>query len=452
MNADEKKCPDCAEMVKAEARKCKHCGYEFAPAPAPTPAAVPLSSPVSVPAVPMPIAPAIEESEVLDLLQALVEKSLVVYEREDNGSGRYRLLETVRQYGRDRLEELGEGEIGRDRHQAFFVVLAEEAEPQLTGAEQGMWLERLEVEHDNLRVALEWRSDEAVLRLAGALLRFWWVRCYFGEGRAWLGSALSSTEALGRTPMRAKALNGAGWLAWSQGDYALARTQFEEALALQREVGDKLGIADSLNGLGHVAKDQGDYVSARTLHEQSLALQRELGDKQGIAYSLLGLGIVAYLQGDYALTRTLSEEALAIRRELGDRRGIAATLNSLGNVASHQGDFVSARKLLEEALAIQRELGNRGGIANSLESLAVLTSAQGQAVRSVRLWGAAQALREAIGAPLSPSERIRYDQRLVETRSMMSEEAFIDAWEEGRVMTLEQALAYALEGSSGKPE
>jgi predicted ATPase len=308
----------------------------------------------------------IEDWEVLDLLTSLADKSLVVAEQSE-GQTRYRLLETVRQYARDRLRESGEGEAVQERHQAFFVVLAEETEPQLRGPEQQLWLERLETEHDNLRVALEWRGDEASLRLAGALERFWYVRGHFSEGRAWLGSAFSATAGLGRTAMRAKALNGAGALASSQGDYVSTRTLHEEALAIQRELGNRRGIANSLSGLGSVAKDQGDFALARTMYEEALALRRELGDRWGIAYSL--------------------------------------------------------------------------------ESFAALTSVQEQAQRAARLWGAAQALREAIGAPLAPSERIRYDQRLAETRSMMGEVAFAAACSEGRALSMEQAIDYALQDS-----
>jgi predicted ATPase/DNA-binding SARP family transcriptional activator len=489
--------------------------------------------------------------EILDLLASLVEKSLVVYEEPGthaagyprSGSrcagARHRLLETVRQYFSERLLESGEGDATRGRHLDYFLALAEAAEPQLTGAQQVEWLERLETEHDNLRAALAFsRSDvglrmsdlpssEMGLRLAGALWRFWSVRGYLTEGRDRLAQALASAPEASAS--RAKALEKAGSLAYrqadyraarslqeeslairrelgdragiaaslrnlglvaysqgdygvaralqeeslaigrelgnrrgiaaslnclgvliahQQGDYGAARLLYEASLAIRRELGDRVGIADSLRNLGSVAYQQGDYGAARSLFEESLQVRRELGDRLGIAGSLHDLGLVAYQQGDYGVARSLFEESLQVRRELGDRLGIAGSLHNLGLVAYSQGDYGVARSLYEESLAIRRELGDRGGIAAPLEALAALAcEGQGQPGAgevAAHLFGAAAALREAIGAPVPPSEQEAHNRQLRLAREMLGEEAFAAAWAEGRAMSLEDAVAFAL--------
>ena len=323
----------------------------------------------------------IEAWEVLDLLTSLVDKSLVVYE-EREGAARYRLLETVRQYGMERLAQSGDAEEVRGRHRDYFLGLAEAAEPQLAGPEQGMWLARLEVEHDNLRAALSWcgaeeEGAEAGLRLAGALCRFWDVRGYLGMGRTYLGEALEREGASGRTKERAKALNGAGNLAKNQGDYEAARLLHEESLAIRRELGDTRGVAVSLHNLGFVAEQQGDYEKARALHEECLVIRRELRDKRGIAHSLLHLGNAASYQGDPAAARTLYEESLAIARELGDTWGVATSLGNMGIMAQEQGNYEAGRLLHEESLAIRREMGDKQGIAWSLGNLGFVAEQQG---------------------------------------------------------------------------
>jgi predicted ATPase/DNA-binding SARP family transcriptional activator len=422
----------------------------------------------------------IAEGEVLNLLAGLVDKSLVLAETHGQAT-RYRLLETVRQYALERLEASAESQAVRGRHRDTFLALAEEANPELTGSQQAYWLSVLEEEHDNLRQALafcgeETAGDEKRLSLGAALFRFWNIRGHWSEGRERLTAALSRPGGQVHAKARADALNGVGVLALSQGDYAPARSLLEESLAIYRELGDAEGIAFSVNNLGRVACCQGDMASARSLFEESLAIYRELGDqgsvahvlsylghvdtcqgdyalarslleesltigrklgnKGSIAFSLSYLGIVAHEQRDYALAHILLEESLTIYRELGDKGGIARVLSNLGRAAYFEGDYDSARSLTEEILLLQRELGDRRGIANYLEMLALLACKQNRSQRSARLWGAVAVMYEALGLPLSEGEE--------QVRESLGEAAFSAAFEEGRAMTLEQALDYAL--------
>jgi non-specific serine/threonine protein kinase len=314
----------------------------------------------------------IEHRGVLDLLTSLADKSLVVPEEADTET-RYRLLETVRQYARDRLEDTGGSAAVRLRHRDYYLALAEEADPKLIGAEQAGWLRCLEGDHENLRAALECSLVETGsnggLRLCGALGRFWLMRGHLSEGREWCTRILCKAGADERTRERAYLLNAAGVLSNHQRDHPAARVLHEESLAIRRELGDRFGIATSLNSLGNVSLSQGEYLVARTLYEESLAIRRELGDRFGIATSLNNLGNAAINQGDYPVGKAQVEESLAIRRELGDLFGIAQSLSNLGYEALNRGDFLAATSLYEESLAIRRELGDRFGSAVSLSNL-----------------------------------------------------------------------------------
>jgi len=339
--------------------------------------------------------------EALDLLASLVEKSVVMAE-EREGETRYRLLETIREYAWERLRETEEETGWRDRHLQFFLGLAEAAEPNLNGAEQAQWLERLESEHDNLRAALSWCRQERSraemgLRLAGALWGFWKVRGHYSEGREHLQEALARNTVCSLASARARALQGAGVLSAEQGDYPVARTLLEESLAIRRKLEDRQGIASSLNNLGRVAYEQGDIPIARSLYEQSLALSRELGDRQGMAQALLNLAGTTRLQGDFATTRALCEEGLALSRELGDRQGMAQALINLGIMAKGQGDYAAARALYEQSLAITRELGDKSSIAITLNNLGNVVHAQGDSATANALYEESLSLRREIG-------------------------------------------------------
>ena len=384
-----------------------------------------------------------EEDEVLDLLTSLADKNLVAADPID-GDSRFRLVETVRQYAREKLLEDAGGEAVRERHLGHFVSLAEEAEPRLQEADQATWLSRLEQEHDNLRAALEWSlvstATDPGLRLCGALQRFWITRGHYTEGREWCARVLEAARAEAPALARAKALNCAGLLAYHQVDYAAARAQHEASLAIRRQLGDRRSVAVSLNNLGLVALDQGDLDSARSLHEESLAIARELGNRNGVARSLGNLGMVASEQHDFAAARALFEECRALMRELGDREGTAISLHSLGGVAYQQGDYDAACAHYRESLAILRELGHRGRIAYSLEELAAVFAALGRVRHAARLCGAAQRLREEVGAP-APSEDSVFAARIAAARKALGDDADFDrAWQEGRGLTLEQAL------------
>jgi len=391
--------------------------------------------------------------EVLDLLTALADKSLALAETRA-GAVRYRLLETVRQYARDRLLEQGGGQAWRDRHLAAFAALAKEAEPHLRGADQQPWMDRLETEHENLRAALTRAcapgADVAAgLALSDALFQFWYVRGYFGEARAWYESLLAA--APGTAPAaRAEALGGAGVMAWQQGDYAAARCAHESALAILRTMDDRAAVARSLLNVGIVDFEQGHYAAARARFEEGLAIRREVGKPQGVASALHNLAAVADAEGDHAAASRLFGESLEVYRALGDRWGTAISLANLGAVALRQGEPGAALWRHAESLAIRRDLGDRRGIAESLAGVATARAVLGDPLRAAALWGAAERQRDEIGAPLSPSERSEHDRDVAAARAAITDAAEFDlAWQEGRSLALELAIADALQPIGG---
>jgi non-specific serine/threonine protein kinase len=398
----------------------------------------------------------IEEEEVLDLLSHLVDKSLVVVQ-ERGGEARYRLLETVRQYGNEKLLESEAAEAIRRRHASFFLALAEEAEPKLKGAQSRLWLERLEIEFDNLRAALRWAADagevETLLRLAGALWWFWLRNGHLSEGRRWLEGALERVEATARTAARAKVLWGAGFLAFSQVSHPAARSRLEESAGICREIGDRRGLAYALSFLSLVMAHQGVPAEARPLAEEGVRLFREDGgDRWGLAIALTNMGVVAEAQADYELAIPLFEESATILRELGDRWPLSIPLRHLGIVAYRHGDHLRAEGLYKESLASLRELGEKWLISLCLEELAGVACAQGKHARAARLWGAEETICEAIGATVRALYRADYERGVAAARAGLGEKAFEAEWAQGRAMTLEGAIAYALDEPTTTPQ
>jgi non-specific serine/threonine protein kinase len=351
---------------------------------------------------------AFDADGVLELLLSLVDKSLVVaWTRRDNDT-RFRMLEPVRQYGRERLEESGGAEQVLERDARYYLALAERAEPELKGPRQEAWFERLETERGNLRTALSWalipadvqpeERAELGLRLTVTLWLFWNVHG-LGSERRWLETLLEDSGA--RSAARAKALDGAGWAAVGRGEYERAITMFEESLASFGELGDKSGAASSLAYLGMAVLRQGDSERVKALRDEAEALRWEPLDRRAISQLLSFLGAATWYEGDHHRAVALFEENLALSRELGDARGIAQTIGSLGIMAMGQGDPERAEALLKEALRPFWELKDKPGMAFSLLGLGGAASFQGQAARAARLWGAAEALRETIGLLIS---------------------------------------------------
>jgi predicted ATPase/DNA-binding CsgD family transcriptional regulator len=396
-----------------------------------------------------------EPDEVLDLLEHVIDKSLVVAEPGEEDALRYRLLETIQQYGMEKLAEFGEAGKVRRRHAEYYLALAEEAEPELSGSRQRIWLERLEAERDNFRADLSWalESGEANLglRLAGALGEFWHTHGPLSEGRRWLEMCLSGEDGASSPYARAKALNEAGWITVFQGE--AGTVLLEESLALFKELGDKAGIASALANLGQAAGLYGDIERVRALREEAEALRREPLDPRAILKLLQFLGAATYYEGDQARLVALTQENLALSRKLGDMRNVVTCLILLGMISLTQDDHEVAAPF-EEALRLSHNLGDELNVFYCLLGLAGVAGSRGEPARAARLWGAAEILQEASGIRPPPVHRSEYgyEDRIVATRSRLGDGKFQVAWSEGRAMAPEEAIEYALDSPQKSEE
>jgi predicted ATPase/DNA-binding CsgD family transcriptional regulator len=431
----------------------------------------------------------VEEREVLDLLSGLVEKSLVVARGSNERGVRYRLLEPVRQYAWEKLEQSGEAEAAKRAYGQYFLALAEEAEPELLGPRETRWYNRLEEEHDNIRAVLSWSLEganpELGLSLAGAIWWFWQRHGHLSEGLRWLDEGLAKGGGASAIT-RAKALGGIGWLAyghadldrmkesateglrlsteaglgshhralflqvlgqasWGEGDYERATKVAEESVNLSREANDMGVLANSLIELGTAFVWRvGGQERARAYYEEALAISRELGSASILRSCVNSLGLTYLLQRDIGRALPFFEEAAALCREAGDRALLPIVLNNLGWVALLGGDLDRAEALHKESLALSNELGSSLGFVLYLEGLACEAGAKGETERAGRLFGAAEAFHEAMGVGSWAAMHALAEPYLVEARSRLEEGAWTAAWEEGRTMSMEAAFEYAL--------
>jgi predicted ATPase len=427
------------------------------------------------------------EIDVFEGIASLVDKSLV-QQLEAQTESRFVILDTIREFGLERLCASQEESATRRAHSAYCVVLAEEFASQAADPANTGWIGAFEVEYNNFRTALEWLiqtgNAEWGLRLGAALFQFWETREYLTEGRGRLENLLKLEGAKTRNNTRARVLFCAGVLAGEQGDYQSARAFVEESFDISREMNDRRGVGIALNALAAHARDQGDLAGSRLLFEQNLAVWREIDDRVVVARSLSNLANVVKAQGDYTLARSLFEECLSIFRELGDRTGMAWSLNYQGDVAREQGDTAVARALYEEALAIFRqlgdkwgtagcladlgnlaneqrdydtsrslytesmklfqELGQKRGIARLLDCFACTAATQSKPERSLRLAASAAALRKVLGAPLPAAEQARLEKILDSARRALPHAEAASAWMDGWATPVEKAIQDAL--------
>ncbi len=414
----------------------------------------------------------------MSALGRLADRSLIRV-RRGSGQARYEMLAVIREYAAEQLHGSGRYDEVARLHAAYMMDLVGTADAGLRGPEQRQWLDRLDLELENLRAALAWTiaAGEAgpAVRLAGSAWTFCYLRGHYAEGHGWLDRALK-LSAGHRDQHVARALLGAGTLSFLQCEYDDASARLDEALTAHSELGDESGTALALQRLGSIAREQAKYTDAEALHQQSLDLYSRLGDRSGTAWARNHLGFVAWLRGDLETARRECEAARSAFEQLGDGEGAAWSLISLGVVAQYDGDLHRAEALLRDSLTLSQQLGYREGVAWALNQLGVVERRRGRTERAVHLldeslaehrdlgdrWrtasvleelagvaqqrgrspyaafllGAADAIREQIGAPVPLCEREQTDATLAAVRDAVAPELFGRAWDSGRTAPL----------------
>ena len=442
-----------------------------------------------------------ERLDVQEGLAALLDKSLLVQLEGDEAAPRLGMLETIREYASEQLALSGEAPATRARHAAYILALAQQAEPELEGPGQAVWLRRIDAELDNVRAVLHRSAEDedtaTGLQLGSALLSFWTIRGHFTEGRGWLerllrwglhGAERAIDESDPQLRDRARALHAAGRLAYNQGDNPQALTMFEESLALCRRLGDDDGVLSGLNDVGAAVFRLGDYARAEVLYEEALALRRARGETRLVAQLLNNLATSAFARGDFARGIALSEESLELLRAFGDRFSVATVLTNLGqarlelgdlagataacdeglplartlqardaiarflalggSVARQRDDHDLARRLLAEALGLYRELGDKDELWRTLEELAYVALAERLFERSALLLAAAAACYDLAGTVRSPAEQAACDRCMAAASEVLGAEAFRAILARGLALPLEEAITLARESEA----
>ncbi|TMD33765.1 MAG: hypothetical protein E6I95_08130 [Chloroflexi bacterium] len=386
-----------------------------------------------------------QSGEIVELLARLVDKSLTIPVDAGDGEAPMRLLETLQQYGRERLIEAGEAELYLRRHADHFLQLAEQAKNAGPSRDDSGWLDRLDSQHDNLRAALQTSQTESAdlnLRLATALLALWDARGYLTEGRDWLEKALAVWPD--ETTLRAEALGAAGWLSQRLGDFDRAASYFEESVRIARLTEEGHVAAESLANLALVRLLHGQSELADPLVREAIAIAEDHHDNYATAGALLVMALVAYFEGDFDQARVCAEKSLALHRELGNEKVAAFLLACLATLALDNQDEAMARANLRESLEISRRMHEKVDVAFVLETCARFAAARSNSAVAVKLAGAAASVRETVGAPAAPPWRAMVEMSQESARATLGVEVTDARWREGRALSLEQAIDEAL--------
>jgi predicted ATPase/class 3 adenylate cyclase len=429
--------------------------------------------------------------DVLDLLTKLVDKSLV-FSEESRGEIRYRRLETIRQYSREKFFETDEVETIRDRHLAFYVKYTENAEEHLQGRARVTWIHRLEGEQDNLRSAMDWglgRNQELAFRIAASLLLFWTTGGFSTEGFRWIQQALEHMEKTGaraQPSLHAKGLGGLASLYISLGDNLNGKRAAEESVAIYRQSQDKSGLASALvilanpleflgerlqaeaalmesiaiarseknafvlssglNNMTRIALDlHGDIEAAERYANEAIRVSQEAGVEWTVSVAYEMKGIIALHRKDYDEARALIEKAINAYQETGARFNVIIAKSGLAHMERELGNYAIALDIYRETIVAFRDMGQTGAVAHQLECFGFIALTQNQNERALKLIAAANALREKGGTPMTPDEQVYFDEQLKVLREKMDKIKFDSIWSNSRALTMEQAIELALE-------
>lgn len=381
--------------------------------------------------------------DVLDSLTSLIDNNLLVSKEQTDGNVRLQMLEVVREFALECLETSGEAEFVRRVHARFFLVLAEEAEPNLTGEKSVEWLDKVEIELENLRAALGWslkNNSETAARIAAAIRYFWLNHSHLSEGLSWSQAALQVTENT-ISEARLKLLLSNGVYLKKTGKFEAARKMCEKALTESREANNLSQMIKAFHGLAAISVLQKDYVSAKNYTEEVLALNRELNDEIMTANTLCSLGDLEMSVGNYSSARPLFEESLLLSKKLGGKRLLSIVHFNLGTIDYFSNKAEAAGFNFAESLRIAQEMGNKLLISCAFDGFAALAEKSGNALQSAKLAGAADFLRESIGYKIEPAEEIFREKYLATTRAALDPQEFNNAYEAGRKLDFTQSIA-----------